>query len=97
MIINQSAAGKSWLHYREKTLSSSDALESMVIHVFTGIVPGMGSANERRGYKVKLSLISFAHTQNDLWSISIAAAVDAPMRYSYLTLCVLVTLHIMVT
>ena len=34
-----------------------------------GIIPGMGSANERRRYNVTSALIGWAHTQNDLWII----------------------------
>ena len=34
----------------------------------SGIILGMGSANERRCYIVALSLIGCVHTQNDPWS-----------------------------
>ena len=33
----------------------------------TGIILGMGSANERRRYNVTSSLIGWAHTHNDPW------------------------------
>ena len=34
---------------------------------FSGIIVGMGSANERRRYNVTSSLIGWAHTQNGPW------------------------------
>ena len=37
----------------------------------SGIILGMGSANERRWYYVMPSLIGRAHTQNDPWMCTI--------------------------
>ena len=39
------------------------------VYAFTGIILGMGSANERRRYYVTPSLICRAHTQNAPWFI----------------------------
>ena len=46
-----------------------------VVTETTGIILGMGSANQRRLYIVTSSLIVWAHTQNDLWAIPGAVRV----------------------
>ena len=52
------------------TCSSSKALLfSELAQVSSGIILGMGSANERRCYIVMPPLIGWAHTQNDPWFI----------------------------
>ena len=47
----------------------------------SGIILGMGSANERHCYIVTVSLIDWAHTQNDPWEIPPLKVVTA-MRWS---------------
>ena len=37
---------------------------------YTGIIVGMGLANDRQHYNVMLSLISWAHTQKDPWYVA---------------------------
>ena len=41
------------------------------VSTWSGIILGMGSANERQRYNVTPSLISWAHTQNDPWKYRI--------------------------
>ena len=41
------------------------ALVILIVEIISGIILGMGSANERH-YIVALSLIGWPHTQNDL-------------------------------
>ena len=57
-VTRQSHWGLLWLPY-----SVSEVTE--YIWVKSGIILGMGSANERRRYNVTSSLIGWAHTQND--------------------------------
>ena len=39
------------------------------VYIHSSIILGIGSANERRHYKVKSSLIGWAHTQNDFCTL----------------------------
>ena len=51
----------------------------------SGIMLGMGSANEGRRYNVTSSLIGWAHTQNDLCMYTLARVYNYWYLYMYIT------------
>ena len=54
----------------QKKKKKNDAITTTIkstANPCTGIILGMGLANERRRYYVTPSLIGWAHTQNDDW------------------------------
>ena len=58
-------------------------------HISSGIILGMGSANERRRYYVTPSLIGRAHTQNDSWSLVFSRKPASPTQHPSSVLCII--------
>ena len=58
-------------------------------HISSGIILGMGSANERRRYIVTPSLIGRGHTQNDSWSLVFSRKPASPTQHPSSVLCII--------